>query len=265
MSLQSLAKTMLFLIVAFAMFGLSECGDRFPNYHYKMTVYIGDAAFSSVRSVEVNEGLSIVDSGGTTVRRRVEGEAVAIDFSNDQTVYALLSPPDNPDYPQFVAGMALAPHVPREAPLTDVGRAVAEWRKDNTPQDSFRDAAEGLQAMVKIQGPRNLPKTLPARRGREPMKAWPMFVTFSNPKDQATVREVSPGSIGVTRITIEITDEEVTNRLEQRFPASFWEAWEARRKQNIRDRGGFMNPGDNSYFNSLTGRLSKGNFISRSE
>jgi hypothetical protein len=71
-----------------------------------------------------------------------------------------------------------------------------------------------LQQMVKVQGPKDLPRTLPSRNGRPPMQAWPMFVTFEDPKDPKTIREVSPDDIGVKRITIEITEEDVTKGIE---------------------------------------------------
>lgn len=72
--------------------------------------------------------------------------------------------------------------------------------------------------MVKVEGAYDLPRTLPPRRNREPTQIWPMFVTFSNPSDPRTVREVSPEAIGVDRITIEITDEDVTTGIEARLP-----------------------------------------------
>lgn len=195
---------------------LSACDDRFPDYSYKMTIYAGGKEFSSVRHVEVEEASSIVDSGGSTVKRRVEGEAVVLDL-NGRTYYALLSRPDNADYAQFVAGMALSRSIPRPAEKNDVEQAVDEYRRENSRQDSFGDAASGLQEMVQIEGPRDLPRTLPPRRNRPPMQAWPTFVTFSDPKDPKTVREVSPDAIGVERITIEITDEDVTMGIEERL------------------------------------------------
>lgn len=195
---------------------LSGCDDRFPDYSYKMTIYAKGKAFSSVRHVEVEEASSIVDSGGSTVKRRVEGEAVVLDL-NGRTYYALLSRPDNADYAQFVAGMALSRFIPLPAQKNDVDQAVDDYRRENSLQDSFGDAASGLQAMVQIEGPRDLPRTLPPRRNRLSMQAWPMFVTFGDPKDPRTVREVSPDAIGVERITIEITDEDVTMGIERRL------------------------------------------------
>ena len=187
-------------------------GDRFPDYSYKMTIHAGGQQFSSVRHVKVTEGMSIVS-------RKVEGEAVVID-RNGRTYYALLSRPENADYAAFVAGMALRDHVPRDdAQRSEIQQAIDEWYEERSTQDSFGDAAEFLQAMVKVEGARDLPRTLPPRRNREPMQASPMFVTFSNPSDPRTVREVSPEAIGIDRITIEITDEDVTTGIEERLPS----------------------------------------------
>jgi hypothetical protein len=204
---------------------LTSCADRFPDYHYKMTVYAGGKAYSSVRSVEVNETSSIVDSGGSTIKRRVEGEAVIIDLGGASPVYALLSKPDNADYAQFVMGMALAPHLPKPEPTakSDAGQAIDAYKEQSSRQDSFGDAATTLQALVKIKGPRDLPRTIPSsymdkgQRIQRPIQAWPMFVAFDDPKDPKTVREVSPDSIGVSRITIEITDEPLTTGIEARL------------------------------------------------
>ena len=198
---------------------LAACGDdRFPDYHYKMTVYAGGKAYSSVRAVEVKEVSSIVDSGGSTVKRRVQGEAVIIDLPGGQTAYALLTRPDNADYAQFAPGMALSPHIPKAPVPGEAGQAIKDYKEEHArSQDSFGDAADGLQQMVKVKGPRDLPRTLPPRNGRPPMQAWPMFVSFGDPKDPKSVREVSPESIGVSRITIEITDEDVTTGIEKRL------------------------------------------------
>ncbi|WP_160596314.1 hypothetical protein [Qipengyuania aquimaris] len=214
---------------------LTGCGDRFPDYNYKMTVYAGEQQFSSVRHVKVTEGVSIVS-------RKVEGEAVVID-RNGRTYYALLSRADNADYDAFVAGMALRDHVPRDdVQRSEVQQAIDEWYEEHSTQDSFGDAAEFLQAMVKVEGAHDLPRTLPPRRNREPMQAWPMFVTFSNPSDPRTVREVSPEVIGIDRITIEITDEDVTTGIEERLPyggkySAAWREWRsAMPLENFRSR-----------------------------
>lgn len=195
---------------------LSSCGDdAFPDYHYKMTIYVGDTAFSSVRSVKQEQVFSAADSSGQAVKRSLEGEAVIIEFADGNTVYALLGKPDEPEYAQKVAGYALLPLVPKfkRDPRTDT---LAVERGT----ESLDRMADAQQQMVAVQGPQNLPRT---RANPDPihgprgLDAWPMFVTFSNPADPKTVREVSPASIGVARITIEITDGDVTTGIRTRL------------------------------------------------
>jgi hypothetical protein len=200
-----------------AMLGLAACDDRFPDYSYKMTVYADGKAFSSVRHVEVEEVPSIVDSSGTTVKRRVQGQAVVLDLDG-RTYYALLARPGDPDYAKFVAGIALGPYIAKPPPKSDADGAVEEYRLAHSPQDSFGGVAENLQAMVKVKGARELPREFQGRGAATSTQAWPMFVTFDDPTDPKTVREVPPDSIGISRITIEITDEDVTSGIEKRLP-----------------------------------------------
>ena len=212
---------MLRFIMAVALsLGLSACGDdRFPDYSYKVTVHAAGQEFTSVRHVEVTEG--------SIVTRRVTGEAVIIDHPNGRTYYALLARPDNADYAKFMAGMALAPHISKPAAKGEIEQALDEYDENRGVQDSFGGVAETLQAMVKIKGPRDLPRSIPGRNRRPEMEAWPMFVTFDDPADPTTVREVTPESIGVDRITIEITDENVTEGIEDNFP--WWMQFSNRR------------------------------------
>src|SRR3546814_17066725 len=67
------------------------------------------------------------------------------------------------------------------------------------------------RAMFKIAGPVDLPRTrpnpFPGGNPRE-LGAWPLFVTFDDPSNPRTVREVSPDNVGVSRITIEITGDD---------------------------------------------------------
>lgn len=100
---------------------LGGCGgDQFSDYHYKMTVYIGDKAFSSVRAVTQKQGFSAADSSGQAVTRSLQGEAVIID-ANGRTYYALLSKPNEAQYGLKVANYALLPLVPefKRNPITD--------------------------------------------------------------------------------------------------------------------------------------------------
>ena len=191
---------MLFMLILAA--GLTACGDRFPDFNYRMTIHVGDDAYSSVRRVEQEKVTSIVDSSGSTVRRSLQGEAVIIDHPNGRTYYALLSKPGDADYATLIVGVALSPHI------SDVSQSGGH----------LDEIAARSRAMTEVEGPRELPRQLPSRNGRPPYEAWPMFVTFSDPSDPTTVREVDPEDIGVSKITIEITDEDVTTGIEERLP-----------------------------------------------
>lgn len=211
-------------------FGISGCDDRFPDYHYKMTIYVGDKAFSSVRGIEQEEVDSMVDSAGRRVERTLSGEAVVLHV-NGRNYYALLSKPDNADYATLIAGAALALYIAGAEPPSEAEKAVSEVREDARrkadPGYYLDDIAAKSRAMTEVAGPKNLPRTLPPRNGRPPFQAWPMFVTFDDPKDPKTVREASPDSIGVSRITIEITGDDVTTGIEGRFP--WWAQYKERR------------------------------------
>lgn len=67
---------------------LTACGDdRFPDYNYEMTVYVGGQAFSGVRAIKQEESASIVDSSGRSVKTTLQGEAVIIDLPDGPTAY----------------------------------------------------------------------------------------------------------------------------------------------------------------------------------
>lgn len=208
------------MFVAFAVLSLGACSDgRFPDYNYKMTIHVGDKAFSSVRRVEQEEIGSVQSSSGRTVRRTLTGQAVILDVDG-RTYYALLTKPDNADYALLITGAALAPAIPDPKPESEQDAAVREWRSDQGKDDPaayLDEMAERSEAMTKVEGAHPLPRSLPARQGRPPVDAWPMFVTFDDPKDPTTVREVSPDSIGVDKITIEITDDDVTTGIKRRL------------------------------------------------
>src|SRR3546814_16780685 len=91
---------------------LGGCGDdQFPDYRYRMTVYVGDKPFSSVRAVLQEQVSSVADSSGQAVKRSLKGEAVIIE-ANSRTYYALLGKHDAPEYGLKVANYALLPLLP---------------------------------------------------------------------------------------------------------------------------------------------------------
>ena len=192
--------------------------DRFPDYQYKMTIYVdtpeGEKAYSSVRAVSQTEESSIQTSG-TIVKSSVTGEAVILALPDGRTVYALLSSPGREGYAANIAEVALLPLVRRH----DRDPRFDDLSSDaNKSQD---DNAKDAQAMVKVVGPRDLPRELKVNSlGRPidpPLKTWPMFVMFDDPADPTTVREVRPEEAGIKRITIEVTNEPITEGIEKRL------------------------------------------------
>ena len=192
-----------------AMFGalslLTGCGDKFPDYHYKLTIYAGGKDYSSVREVRVTEISSIQSSIGKKAKYELSGEAVVLDIpGRSAPVFALLARPDDADYATYaprVALMKFIEPVPRDYGADDMDRQALE-----------------LQRMVAVAGPRELPRTIPSPwRDGTLRQTWPFLVTFDTIADPKTVREVSPDSIGVERITLEITDEPVTTGIEGRL------------------------------------------------
>ncbi len=214
---------------------LGGCGDdRWKDYSYKMTVYADGKAYSTVRHVTVTEGASIQSSSGRRVDRKVEGEAVIIDTPSGP-VFALMTPADgqfgNGFYAAYVAEPALVPAIGK-AKESEAEAAVREYREGQSGFDNLADDAEKHNAMLKVEGPRDLPRTIPypdTNQGRRNVTVWPMFVQFRDVKDPKTIEPVSPESVGVSRITIEITKEDVTTGIEDLLPdygpASGFKAW----------------------------------------
>ena len=161
---------------------------------------------------------SIVDSTGSTVKTRMQGEAVIIDRPNGRAYYALIAKPGSPQYGAFAAELALMPMIEKAQ------RGALENRMGRSQSGDLDLRAKDQQAIVAIEGPVELQRSIPVDRlrrhsgsGDPDFPGWPMFVTFSDPSDPTTVREVDPEDIGVSKINIEITDEDVTTGIEERL------------------------------------------------
>ena len=248
-----------FVLGAMALSGLASLGgcndDRWTDYSYKMTVYVGDKAYSTVRHVKIEEGSSIQDSSGRRVDRRTEGEAVIIDTASGP-VFALMVPADgqfgNGFYGAYVAEPALVPAIgkPQES---DVDLTIQEYREEQPGFDLLADDAETHNAMLEVEGPRSLPRSIAgALSGNGPtrMTVWPMFVRFADINNPKTVEKVLPESIGVTNITIEVTDEYVTTGIEKRL----------RWLRELQARGGALNGERFPATNDLKSNLGSGAF-----
>ncbi len=214
------------LSVAMVPFTLSlgGCGDdRWKDYNYKMTVYADGKAYSTVRHVEVTEGSTIQDSSGRRVDRKVEGQAVVIEAPSGP-VFALMTPAEGDfgfgNYAAYVARPALMPAIgmPKES---EAEQAVREYRESKPGFDGLADDADMHNAMLKVEGPRDLPRTIPnpdRYRGPREISVWPRLVRFRDGRDPKSIELVSPDSIGVSRITIEVTKDDISTGIEEKLP-----------------------------------------------
>jgi hypothetical protein len=188
-----------FLAMVMAALTLAGCGgDRFPDYRFRMTVEAetpaGTKTAFSVIQDETREVGAFDSSTGKILNTKIIGEAVTVELAQGDLVFALLSKPDNV---MFAAGLP--------------SRAIRPVYADDLPDDEQYDSSVRLQkAIAQATGVHDLPRA-----------DWPMFVRFRDIADPASVEEVNPDALPgggrIKRITIEITDDEVTTGIEKRL------------------------------------------------
>lgn len=180
-----------------AVAALAGCSQS-ETYRYRMTVEVetpqGLRTGSSVIQVRTSKGPAFPGPEAATLSTGIRGEAVAVDLPGGQTLFALLRNDDSVDAAGYYAEAAYAA---REPSL----RAM-DW--------------QGLiVAMKPMQGEAELPSS-----------AYPMLVRFQNVSDPTTVEKVEPGNLAgafgegmrLRRITVEMTDDRLTEGIEQRLP-----------------------------------------------
>ena len=159
------------------------------------------------------------------------GEAVAVDLPGGRVLFALLTGADGVDY----AALLPAYHMGWLSP-------------------------EGI-----VQGPVPLwPNTLLTVSRARGAAAAPMLVTFTNLRDPASVVRVDPANLSaqfgegvrLRRITVQVTEDDVTEGIEERLDNVFWRRWGSRHQEEL-DNGVIDNP----YFQSLPGTLTRNDFV----
>jgi hypothetical protein len=197
-------------VLAATAFAVSGCSAIEPTeiLRYRLTVEVetpeGIKRAYSVWEYKVTD----VAIGFTQLETRYRGEAVAVDFGNGKTLFALLISGDGQsDYPAYV--------VQQELHKTD------EYQTGTEPAflsvfPQWRD--EGKSWIV--------PKELPAHnQTTKPPSGYPMLVTFKDLRDPASVVKVDPDDLAATfgagyrlkAITVQVTDEPVTTGIEKRL------------------------------------------------
>jgi len=168
------------------------------GYRFRMTVEVetpqGLKSGSSVIEVRLTRGMAIGDSSG--VRSGVFGEAVIVDLP-DGPLFVLLKMPN--------AG----------PPLQDVVPDALLGRRSDGPDGVMSDTAK-LGSTWFGEYRAELPRTRD-NGSQVSNNNWPMMVRFRNLNDPRSVEFVPPDVIGVKRILLETTKDNVTTGIEQRL------------------------------------------------
>jgi hypothetical protein len=187
--------------------GCGAFGRDLPDYRYRLTVEVetpeGLKTGSSVIEVHTAKAsrYSIPTPGAISYRFR--GEAVAVELGSRGTLFALLRSPDENDWPAQV--MFLLTRYSEEG-------GDAGFRKT-------------YDAMLANRNAITLPQTFPDVGHLRNRKARPMLVRFRDIADPKTVESVDPDNLTSTfgkgvklkRITVQLTDDEVTKGIEKRL------------------------------------------------
>lgn len=178
---------------------LTACSEQLPTYRYRLTVEVdtpeGLRTGSSVIEVRTREGAAFPGPEAASTHSRIRGEAVAVDLGPRGVLFALLTSPGR-----------------------QTGAGGYAWALLPNRPTSGRDADERRENYRALHAVRGRVELLPDR--------YPMLVRFRDNSNPATVEELEPRAIGrayghgvrLRRITVEITDDEVTRSIESRLP-----------------------------------------------
>lgn len=209
------------------------------EYHWrnKITVEVqtpdGLVSGSSVHDITVKKGLRSVGGRVPKSNMKLVGEAVVVELPNDQYLFALLKPANNRVGAQNVGDILTRIAAPNEGARTHPGLEISDHQ------------------------PVGAAFTVPERY-------YPLLVSFDNINDPQTVKQVDPnnlvaifgGGYALKSITLEITDEPVTNgKVESVFSNDFFRKWASIHNTALSD-GGVRN----SYFDTFASKLSKADF-----
>lgn len=171
---------------------LSACNPlRRSGYRFKMTVEVetpeGLKTGWSVYEVEANNVVALTP-GGVGRERKLRGQAVVVDIASGKALFALVGN-------DSLAEMSMA-------------------ALDPAYKNDWVESAERIAAGTGIQSPALI-------------MTWnyPMLVTFTDIDDPKSVQRVDPANLAASfglgirlkRITVEVTDDDVTTGIEKRL------------------------------------------------
>jgi hypothetical protein len=178
---------------------LSGCNPfaRNPNYRFRMTVEVetpaGVKAVSSVYDVITQNYIKTLPDAATR-SIGLRGEALVLDAPGGPVFVLLRTDSANSDSNLAMASMvALDPEYKNDW-VESAGRISESWST--------------------LKG--ELPRTVTNFRG-EQVSNWPLMVRFRDIDDPKSVEQVDPAQIGVKRITLETTSDDVTVGIQKRL------------------------------------------------
>lgn len=225
---------------------LAGCGlvKSYEPFRYRLTVEVdtpqGLRTGSSV--IEVTAGEIGTTLGGANSEAR--GEAVAVDLPGGQTLFALMKgDADTYNFPAQVMYL------------------VTPFERGDKPE-GFGPLLEAVRANRKVNVvPRMRPAFFP--QTDPPISAYPMLVRFRDIRDPKTLERVDPDNLAAAfgpgaklrRITVQVTDDPVTDNMKNRFDKKFFNDW-AQFQASI----GHCGQVDHPYFRMLATRINRSDF-----
>lgn len=194
-----MARYRLIAMFALAASLLAGCGILFPtsSYRFRMTVEVdtpqGPRSGSSV--LEITSGLQNLPGKGKTPVTFLTGEAVAVDLSDEKTLFALTS-----DLP---SGGGLE------------GGITRLFKPDAIGPDAF------VASVTKLGRSDQAGRTVEL-----PHELYPKLVTFRDIQDRMSVEAVDPANlvesfgpkVTLRRITAVLTNDKLTTGIQRRLP-----------------------------------------------
>ena len=213
-------------------------GPESVTFRYRMTVEVqtpqGLRSGSAVREV-LGRNAHFLGSGGFSTPR---GEAVMVELPNRETLFVLLDDGRGPiyDYGNVVPAL-LWPE--------------GEFGGDQTVANA--KIAISNHALIELPRTAQKPSSLSGISD-----LWPLMVRFKDISDPDSAEKVDPdnmpASFGsgyvVRRITIQITDEPVTDVIKKILTDSFWDKKNVRQRRELHLGSGAKK---DSYFDSVAG------------
>ncbi len=194
--------------LAAGMLALGGCDLFYPSetIRYRMTVDVetpeGVRSGSSVLESNITGGTSFGDASG--IQFDLSGEAVAVPLPNDKVLFALLRPVEGGDAGIYHANLMQSAACGEGRPSAQPDPALcgsAQW-------ETFRPWAREQVLAAELYP-----------------SMYPMLVTVRDLTDPTSVQAANPGDFAsvfgpgyaLRRITVRVTDEEVTTGIERRL------------------------------------------------